>query len=336
MTEIDTVQRPTSAEGQAGIPTDVVDLEEALKRAIRGGVVVTDAHLRLLERNIVIGSTKTNLHCYFLPLDGNGRVRFKPLAEFLRDRIVDYAIPRRAIEEAKRQMADTGSVAPIAKLQAQARGVFTHLTKSGEGGELLLFAMAEAVFGLAQILCKMSLKTSAPMHYHGADGVYAYARSGGGLYIAWGEANTYGEATSAIRDCLASLAPYLVESEGEDALRERDLLLVNEFANFTDQNLVGVLRTFLDKDSEKSLSVRHCGIALVAFDCSSYPNESAGATIEKIEAEIKKQLPKWRGNVERRIGHEKLEDFNIHFICVPMPSADEFRSYFLQLLGHNT
>jgi hypothetical protein len=173
MTDVDTARGFASTASPADAATSTVDLDEALKRAIRGGPAVTDAHLRLLERDIVVGNTKTNLHCYFLPLDGNGRVRFKPLAEFLRDKIIDYAIPRRAIEEAKRQMAATGSVAPIAKLQAQARGVFTHLAQSGEGGEILLFAMAEAVFGLTQILCKMSLKTSSSMHYHGADGVYA-------------------------------------------------------------------------------------------------------------------------------------------------------------------
>ena len=313
---------------------DDVDLDEALKRALRGGPVVTDAHLRLLERDIVVGSTKTSLHCYFLPLDGNGRVRFKPLAEFLRDRIVDYAIPRRAIEEAQRQMASTGSVAPIAKLQAQARAVFTHLTQSGEGGELLLFAMAEAAFGLTQILCKMSLNTSASMHYHGADGVYASARPDGGLNIYWGESKIYEDATAAIRNCLESLAPYLVESEGEDAVRERDLLLVNEFANFTDQRLVDALRFFLDKDAQKSLSVRQCGIALVAFDCASYPSEKAEKTLEKIESEIKAQLPNWRTSVERRVGHENLQNFDIHFICIPLPSSEAFRAYFLHLLGY--
>jgi Cap4 SAVED domain len=329
MADADVAEGLTSTGDSSSAETDAIDLDEALRRAIRGGPAVTDAHLLLLERDIVVGETRTNLHCYFLPLDGNGRVRFKPLAEFLRDRIVDYAIPRRAIEEAKLQMGKTGSMAPIAKLHAQARGVFTHLVQSGEGGELLLFAMAEAVFGLTQILCKMSLKTSAPMHYHGADGVYANARSDGGLNIYWGESKIYGDAAAAIRDCLESLAPYLIEPEGEDALRQRDLLLVNEFANFTDQALVDALRSFLDKDTVKSLSVRQCGISLVAFDCASYPDESAATTLEKLEKEIRGHLPSWLKNVERRVGHEKLENFDIHFICIPLHSADAFRAYFL-------
>ncbi|WP_223252149.1 Hachiman antiphage defense system protein HamA [Paracoccus mutanolyticus] len=47
--------------------------------------------------------------------------------------------------------------------------MFTDLKSSGEGGELLLYLLTERFLGLPQILCKMSLKTSA--HYHGADGV---------------------------------------------------------------------------------------------------------------------------------------------------------------------
>lgn len=320
-----------SANGSAQL--NFVDLDAALQRAIRGGPSVVDAHLRLLERDIVVGKTLTNLHCYFLPLDGNGRVRFKPLAEFLRDRIVDYAIPRRAIEEAQRQAHATGSTAPLAKLDRQAESLFTDLAKSGEGGELLLFAMAESVFGLAQILCKMSLKTSTSMHYHGADGVYANVRTDGGLNIYWGESKIYDDATTAIRDCLASLSPFLVQPEGQDAARSQDILLINEFANFTDQKLVEALRRVLDPDNASSLKTKNCGIALVAFDCSSYPADGAASTMDALEAAIKEQLPKWMGNLANRITQEKLDKFDVHFICVPIPSAAAFRKYFLQLLG---
>jgi hypothetical protein len=130
------------------------ELAGALQRALRGKAGDISAHLSVVERNILIGKTKTRLHCYFLPLDGNGRVRFKPLAEFLRDQIIDYAMPRRAIEEARNQAEQTGSMAPYSRLHERARRLFTDLVKTGEGGELLLFAMAEAIFGFTQILCK--------------------------------------------------------------------------------------------------------------------------------------------------------------------------------------
>jgi hypothetical protein len=272
------------------------------------------------------------LHAYFLPLDGNGRVRFKPLAEFLRDRIVDYAIPRRTIEQARQEADASGSTAPILKLERQAERLFTTLANSGEGGELLLFAMAEAVFGFAQILCKMTLKTSPQVHYHGADGVYAEAREDGGLNIFWAESKVFGDATSAIRECLESLAPFLVEPEGADAKRSQDILLVNEFANFTDERLVEGLRRALNTDHPTSLTTRHCGFALVAFDCDSYSCELE-PSLEQIERSLREELANWSTSVSRRVHHEKLHSFDVHFICVPMPSAAEFRSYFLELLG---
>jgi hypothetical protein len=314
-------------------PAPAFDLDEALRRAIRGGPRITDAHLRLLERDLVIGTTRTTLHCYCLPLDDNGRVRFKPLAEFLRNRIVDYAIPRKTLEQAARELSETGSAASILKLQQRARDLFTDLAKTGEGGELMLFAMAEAVFGLTQIVCKMSLKTSRSMHYHGADGVYAEARSDGGLNLYWGESKVYGDSTTAIRDCLSSLAPFLAEPDGQNAQREQDLLLINEFANFSDDRLVEGLKQFLDRDSAASLKTRHCGVALTAFDSSSYPAEDAIGSMDAIETALRDELPRWTQSVSRRIGHERLQSFDIHFICVPLPSAEKFRDYFLELMG---
>jgi Cap4 SAVED domain len=313
--------------------TPIFDFDEALRSAIRGGPAVTDAHLQVIERDVVVGTTKTVLHCYRLSIDGNGLVRFKPLAEFLRDRIIEYGIPRRTVEQAQRLFAETCSPAAVARLHERARSLFTHLAQSGEGGELLLFAMAEAVFGLTQIICKMSLKTSTIMHYHGADGVYATARDDGGLNLYWGESKIYNDATTAIRDCLASLAPFLFEPEGEDAQREQDLLLINEFANFSDERMVLALKRFLERDDPKSLLTRHCGIALTAFDSTSYECDDATIATDQIERALRNNLASWTASVERRINHERLESFDIHFICVPIPSAEVFRNHFLQLLG---
>src|SRR5690606_18879537 len=153
---------------------------------------------------------------------------FKPLAEHLRNRIIDYAIPRASFEKAVQEIVETGSGARMIASHDQARNLFTDLTQSGEGGALLLFAMAESIFKLTQIICKMTLKTSSLMHFHGADGVYAEGRTDGGLDIYWGESKIYGECSAAIRDCFSSLAPFLIEPDGSDSAKERDILLINE------------------------------------------------------------------------------------------------------------
>lgn len=330
----------SSSDGQAGVedvstPTDAFDLGAALRGALSRASVNILTHLVCLERDIQVGATKTKLHCYFLPVDANGRIRMKPLAEFLRDRIVDYAIPRKTIQAAIDQANETGSVAALSHLHERAARLFTHLANSGEGGELLLFAVAESLFNITQIICKMSLKTSTSMHYHGADGVYAEIRDDGGLNLYWGESKVYGDAIAAIRNCTNSLAPFLREPEGEDAARDQDILLINEFANFSDGRVVAGLRKFLDKDDNASLLVRHCGFALAAFDCDGYPGADVEAKADEIANALLEHIEAWVHSADSRICHEKLEKFDIHFVCIPMPSAEEFRSYFLALLGVN-
>lgn len=314
-------------------PTDPLGLDAALRASLRRGATRIDTHLICLQRDISVGKTRTRLHCYFLPVDGNGRIRMKPVAEFLRDQIIDYAIPRRTIRNAYDQAQSTGSMASISHLHEKARRLFTHLATSGEGGELLLFAMAEALFGFTQVICKMTLKTSTNMHYHGSDGVYAEARPDGGLNLYWGESKIYSDASAAIRACMESLAPFLRDPEGEDAARNQDILLINEFANFTDERLIIALKHFLDRNDKASLTLRHCGFALSAFNCDCYPNGDVEAKADEIAAGITKQLTQWVNAVNGRVSHEKLDSFDIHFVCIPMPSAEDFRSYFLSLLG---
>lgn len=326
--QLHNLRRMTEAAPRA----DAYNIETALRASVRGHPRDIHAHLREVERDIVIDGAKTRLHAYLLPIDAYGRPRPEALADFLCDRVIDYAIPRRRIEEALDEQKRTGSSAAWVRLQRQAKSLFTRVATTGEGGELLLFAMAEAVFGFSQILCKMSLKTSSQVHYHGADGVYAEARADGGLNIYWGESKVHANATDAIRDCLKSLAPFLIEPEAIGGSRSQDVLLINEFANFTDERLVAGLRAALDPDSPESLTTRRCGIALTAFDCGGYDCEPE-PTLDVIEAAIKGLLPKWTDQIGRRVVAEKLVDFDLHFICVPMPAAEEFREYFLKQLG---
>ena len=310
-----------------------INITHLLNDSIRQGAKVTDSHLKILDMNIVIEDSKTFVHCYRLPIDGNGRVRYKPLAEYLRDRIIDYSIPRKRIEEAANSFRQTGSTAQFVKLENEAKALFTSLSQSGEGGELLLFAFAEAVFGLSQIICKMSLKTSSQMHYHGADGVYAEGADDGSLKLYWGESKLYGDPSTAVRDCLGSLAPFLVEPDGEDSAHARDFFLINEFANFSNPQLIEGLKRYFNLDDPKSLGLKHCGIALIGFDSDQYLEDGFNNDELHLDAQLKLQIPAWVKQIKNRVGKEKIDKYNIHFICVPMRAVEEFRSYFLGLLG---
>ena len=309
------------------------DLQNRLLKAVRSGALITDAHLKVLKRDISIGATSTKLHCYVPQLDAHGRLKSGHLIEFLIDRVVDYAIPRKTIEEAQAKFDATGSTAEIVRLHRRAKSTFTNIKTTGEGGELLLFALAEAVFELTQILCKMSLKTSTSMHYHGADGVYASLDDDDFLNLYWGESKLYSTASEAITDCLKSLSPFLREEFGEGATNARDLLLVNEYMDFTDPVVIAGLKRFFNRDHPASNKLRMCGFALVGFDNNALPKTGNKAVWEDMEAALLAELPKWQAHLGKRLSAESIEIFDIHFVCVPLRSVQEFRDAFLEHIG---
>ena len=156
-----------------------------------------DVHLQLIERDVEVEGCAVRVHCHCMTVDGNGRVRPKRLAEFMRDAIADYAIPKEKMSEARARDIKYNSSSAVTRLYNEARATFTDLCKSGEGGEMLLYLLAERFLGIPQVLCKMDLKTDSRMHYHGADGVYASVTSDGLLKLFWGESKVYSDATTA-------------------------------------------------------------------------------------------------------------------------------------------
>jgi len=225
------------------------------------------------------------------------------------------------------------STEAVAELIEQAKRSFTDLATTGEGGEMLLFLLAERFLKLPQILCKMDLKTDNRMHYDGADGVYAGITSDGLLKLYWGESKVYSDVKKAITDCLSSLSPFLIEPDSEDAERERDLLLLSDKADLSNPNLTEALKKYFDNSSPMSKRVQYCGVALVGFDAEFYPVDNVNAVAENIINASRTALIDWSKVIGRRIKSEKLEQLDIQFFCIPMPSAEGFRKAFLKAMG---
>lgn len=308
---------------------------EVLDAILSGDPEELGVHLHLVGRDIEIEGHKVTLHCHCLTTDANGKVKVKRLAEFMRNAAADYAIPRKRIEEARERDARFRSTSAVSKLHQEARGVFTDLATTGEGGEMLLFLLAERFLGLPHVLCKMDLKTDSRMHYHGADGVYAAVTDDGKLKLYWGESKVYGDPTDAVRDCLKSLAPFLLEEDHEGSSRERDLLLLSDKADLGDPRLSEAFKRYFDTASPLSNRIEYCGIALIGFDADFYPSSDTRGVLEDIAAAAKIGLENWTTAVGRRLAAEKLEHFDIHFLCVPLPSVEKFREAFLEAMGQS-
>ncbi|KAF0813675.1 hypothetical protein IGB42_02027 [Andreprevotia sp. IGB-42] len=301
--------------------------------ALTGDPEALDVHLELIERDVLIDGYSIKIHCHCLTVDGNGRVQPHRLAEFMRNTVADYAIPRSQLAKAKERDRKYNSTEAVAALIEQARRSFTDLAKTGEGGEMLLFLLAERYLQLPQILCKMDLKTDSRMHYHGADGVYASVTDSGVLKLYWGESKVYKSVKTAIKDCLASLVPFLVEPEHEEAQRERDLILLSDKADLSDPKLTDALKRYFDKNSVMSKRVQYCGVALVGFDASFYASDDTKAVANDIATAARAELENWCSIIGERLKAESLDQFELEFFCLPLPSAENFRSAFLKAMG---
>jgi len=305
-------------------------LGEALKRLARGTPTALDGLLHDVESHVTIDGTLVTAHCHCLKLDGNGRPRIEDLVKVIAEHVLDYAIPRSLIREADEEYQRSRSSQKLVRLVDEAKSLFTDIEQSGEGGELLLFVLAEKILRLPQLICKMSLKTNTKMHFHGADGLHAGVDpSTGKLLLYWGESKIYGDVTGAVRECLASIRPMLAEySPGQ-----RDFQLLQRHADLDDPALEAAIKKHLDRDADEFNSLEFRGLCLVGFDCDAYPTGPSTTQLATMAKQIAATLPTWRGHVKRRIAEEKLDAFAMHFLFVPFPSAEGFRQLMRDKLG---
>lgn len=306
---------------------------EDLIAALTGDPEALGVHLELIERDMLLDGYVVKIHCHCLTVDANGRVQPQRLAEFMRDGVANYAISRSKLAQARARDLKYSSTEAFGRLHEQAKRSFTDLANTGEGGEMLLFLLAERFLKLPQILCKMDLKTDKRVHYHGADGVYAGVTDEGVLKLFWGESKIYKDASDAIRECLASLAPFLIEPDHEDAEREQDLLLLSDKADLSKPELTEALQRYFDKDSKQSRRVQYCGIGLVGFDAAFYPGDDTKAVAQEIADAARTELLKWKAQIGKRLTAEKLAEVEIELLCIPLPCAEGFREAFLKAMG---
>jgi hypothetical protein len=304
-----------------------------LTGALTGDPEILDVHLSLVERDFVVDGCQVKVHCHCLAVDANGRVQPHRLAEFMRNAVADYSIPRSQLAKAKARDEKFNSTEAVTALVEQARHSFTDLAKTGEGGEMLLFLLAERFLKLPQILCKMDLKTDTRVHYHGADGVYAGVTPEGILKLYWGESKIYQDAATAIRDCIASVAPFLIEPEHEGAERERDLILLSDKAELSDPKITAALKRYFDKTSVMSKRVKYCAVALVGFDAAFYPDDKVEAVANKLADAARTELKTWCKTIGKRLKKENLAHVEVEIFCLPLPSAEKFRAAFLKAMG---
>lgn len=286
-----------------------------------------------LSFNVKLDETNTIIHSYCLKADGNGNLRLADLIDYLDEKIVDYAIPKKEIDEAKRYQDETGSSQKWMKLRKKANGLFTDLEKTGEGGEILLYILIEEFLKIPQLISKMSLKTSGALHYQGADGIHVkYDANVDTLNLYWGEAKMYSDMKAGIRECFKSLKSFLLDPISSKSVQERDLQLItaNISNNVNDEELENAIVRYFDKDDDLSNKLVYKGICFIGFDTDKYPKEEPSCTTELIKNALTSEIESWHSEIGKKlIANSGLNLKEIHVFLMPFPSVEKFREFYI-------
>ena len=279
---------------------------------------------------IVDTANNAKFSCHMVRRDINGHNRVQAIAKMLSAKVVDYAIPRSKIKEALEHKERNNSTDKLVLLEKEARSLFTDIINAGECGEILLYVFANSFLKLPQVLCKMPLKTSSQMHYHGVDGLHAhYDEKTKVLSLYWGESKIHASVSSAMSSCFESIAKMLIPDDSTGSAKDRDLKLFRDNPNLNDSILEQLVLSYLDPDNANNLLRKDCGICLIGYDEKAYEK----TTEDEIKKELEKQIATRKASLKTYIANSKLQCYEMHVFLIPFPSADSFREAFLKEVG---
>jgi len=316
------------------------NLKELVTELLRTSKQEINSYITEVVSNVSLKDTKAISHCYFLALDGNGRPQTKDFAKFVAWHVVDYAIPRKEIAEAQKYDHENNTTIKTAQLIEKAKSLFTSLSKTGEGGEMLLYIIVQEFLKLPQLICKMPLKTNSKLHVNGTDGIHVSVEKDASgqdiLSLYWGEAKLHKYLSPAISSCFESLKEFLLSDGGANGPAERDLQLLQGNLDVLDEKLGAMILRYLDKDDPLHNQVTYKGVCLIGFDYNKYPSTPNSETTQQIKDKIEQEIKAWSKSVIGQISkHTDLNTFDIHVFLLPFPSVKEFRQFFLEALGIN-
>ncbi|WP_438298443.1 HamA C-terminal domain-containing protein [Sporosarcina sp. FA15] len=311
------------------------DIEQLLENLIRGNRNELDAFLTEVKVNEKLLDTETNVHCFMIGQDGSDVPRVEPLAIEIATRVLDYAIPRSEIEKAKKADDIENTTTNMVKLKMKAKSLFTSIPNTGEGGEMLLYMLVQSFLGFPQLLCKMPLKTSSQVHYHGSDGIHVgYDKDSKKLAIYWGESKLYQSIDSAITSCLDSIKPFLFDDETSGPT-SRDMQLITSNLDVISEELEEILLKYLNPADPMYKKLQYRAVCLIGFDEGCYPKGPNEKIEELVMEDINKSLANWHNKINSKIkSRHPLDTFKIEIFLIPFPSVGKFRDFFLGGLQH--
>lgn len=226
-------------------------------------------------------------------------------------------------------------------LNARARKLFMEATaassRSGEGGELLLFILAEEYLKAPLLVSKMRLKTNTQMPVHGGDGIHAgWDASAGALVLYLGESKLHATLNGAIRDAMKSVSE-LASNAGDRYHHE--LTLAQNYSDLGGMpiEMQAEMLRYLDPwNTEESAKRIDRYAILVGFDEATYEQLSGTprAMVEEKFKELYAQtIRKTMDYAQKQLEDKKISLESVDLFFFPVPSVEEFRTTFMRKLN---
>ncbi|AZG13788.1 HamA C-terminal domain-containing protein [Cupriavidus pauculus] len=282
-----------------------------------------------------------NAH-FLYPVFKGRQPTMEALAKMLVKEITKFCATRADRRKARRLDHEAGDLetGAVEDLVAKARSLFMAPdadARSGEAGELLLYALIEHYLRAPLIVSKMRLKTSANMPVHGADGLHAgWCEKTDSLILYFGESKMHQTFASAMQDAAESVAALVTNKDGR---LERELELVSNFhdlGNFPEEGIEYLLRFLNPFETEEGNRRIDRFAILVGFDYHAYA-KVANVPLAEVEETF---LRHYKGAMNQKIGtartHLKsnaIELENVDLFIFPVPSVELFRDCFQEAMN---
>lgn len=271
------------------------------------------------------------------------KVLVEELCDKLVNRISSFCMTRDDRRKAKATDAEfdyeTGATDA---LNARARKLFMEATnsssRSGEGGELLLFVLAEEYLKAPLLVSKMRLKTNTQMPVYGGDGIHAsWDSSAGALVLYLGESKLHGTLNSAIRDAMTSVSE-LASNAGDRYHHELNLAQTysSDLGEMPVEMQAAMLRYLDPWNTEESTKRIDRYAILVGFDEAAYKQlgDMPRADVEeKFKGLYALTIRKTMEYAQEQLKAKNISLDSVDLFFFPVPSVEEFRKTFMRKLN---
>ncbi len=205
-------------------------------------------------------------------------------------------------------------------------------SRSGEGGELLLYVLVEHFLKAPLVLSKMRLKTSPDMPVHGADGVHAmWDIDGNRLAMVFGESKLHQTFASGMAEAAESIG---LLARNVDGRMENELQLTTgniDLDGFPSEIQEHLLRFLHPYATEESNSRVDKFALLVGFDFHAYGKITGKPAAEAEEEFVKLYRKNLKTSLTTAQSHLNAHDVSLDTVDLfffPLPDVQAFRDAF--------